>query len=863
MYDWLDDADARPVLTVTANRRLARVLSAEVAAREAGRGRLAWRRPAIHAWQDWLGMLLTTASPQDGLPTRINAHQSRVIWERCIRREISDPLLNVAMLVRQSRTAWERLHQFGVSLEECARTAGGRDQHQFARAAQRYRAELEHEDWIDEVAVTALVGDLIRAGRIDVPERIRVAGFDRMVPQNAALLDAARAAGAAVEIVPPGPQEGRTVLHGFESAEAEWRAAGAWARRELERNPAQRLAVVATNLEQDAARVARLLREGFVPGWQWAEERYAAAVNVSYGRALSAYPACTVALLLARWLCADLDSRDVSLLLGSPLVGIAGPGGRARLELRLRRLPEQSWSPTVLARIWRRRDETADASDWQARLERLAELRKGLPQRSAPSFWAARIDDALSLFNWPGQAPLDSAAFQLVNRWRELLNELARLELVSPVITAAEAVGRLSAMASETVFQPESGSPVLQLLGPLEAAGMQFDGLWIAGLTASNWPPSGRPLALIARSLQRRHGMPDADPQDTLDYARRVLSRLRCSGGSIVCSYPRSDADAPQTATSLLSQLTETHGSPPADPGWHAGRLVPASGAPGVDHDPVPPVRDGESVAGGAATIQRQLTEPFSAFAQGRLGVRCLDPMRPGLAPWLRGDLLHGALHALYGGLPAQAELAGWDEADLERRVEAALTTAFRRHERHADAMLRALLRLERERAARLLRQVVAQDADRAPFRVTAVEQAREAVIGGVHLQLRLDRMDRLDDGGIVILDYKTGTRRRLLGGDGEPKDYQLVVYACAVEGTVAGLGLFNVDSRAVDIDAVGPAFSPADGFGNRLARWKERVVAAGRALGKGDVRVDGRPSAQDARPLALLSRIEELRRDD
>ena len=219
MYDWLDDADAGAVLTVTANRRLARVLSAEVAAREAGRGRLAWRRPAIHAWQDWLGMLLTTATPQDGLPTRINAHQSRVIWERCIRREISDPLLNVAMLVRQSRTAWERLHQFGISLDECARTAGGRDQHQFARAARRYRAELEREDWIDEVAVAGLVGDLIRAGRIDVPERLRVAGFDRLVPQNAALLDAARAAGATVEIVPPGPQEGRTVLHGFESAE--------------------------------------------------------------------------------------------------------------------------------------------------------------------------------------------------------------------------------------------------------------------------------------------------------------------------------------------------------------------------------------------------------------------------------------------------------------------------------------------------------------------------------------------------------------------------------------------------------------------------------------------------------------------
>jgi ATP-dependent helicase/nuclease subunit B len=862
MYDWLDDGDADSAQTVTANRRLARVLSAEVAAREVARGKLAWRRPAIQAWRDWLGSVLTTAHADD-LPTRINSHQSRVIWERCIRREVADPLLNVAMLVRQSRSAWERLHEFRVSLDDCSRTASGRDQHLFASAARRYQAELDRAGWIDDDAVPDLVRALIANGRAAVPRRLRVAGFDRIVPQVARILDALRARGCVVDMLPAAAAEGDAVLHGCESADAELRAAGAWARRELQNNPAQHVAVVVTNLEQDAARAARLLREGFVPGWQWAADDVAAAVNVSYGRSLADYAACAVAMLLARWLCTDLGSSEVGLLLGSPLAGIDGPGGRSRLELLLRRLPEQSWSPAMLARALWSRDEAADAADWLARLERFAELRHGLPQRESPSFWAARIDDALNLFNWPGAAPLDSPAFQLVNRWRELLNELARLELVSPALSAAEAVARLSVMAAETVFQPESGAPVLQLLGPLEAAGLQFDRLWVAGLTASAWPPAGRPLALISRSLQRQHGMPDADPQDTLDYARRVLARLLGSAASVVCSYPRSDGDAPRTATSLLSNLDESDRGPPPDPGWHAAQLVPITGPVAVDRDPVPPVGSDESVAAGAATIQRQLTEPFSAFVQGRLGVGTLDPIRPGLAPWLRGSLLHDALHALYGDLPAQAELAAWGDTDLEPRIEAALTTAFLRHERHADPVLRELFRLEKRRGAGLLELVVAQDAGRPAFRVFAVEQALEAVIGGARLRVRIDRLDRLDEGGIVILDYKTGARRRLIGGDGEPKDFQLVVYACAVAEPVVGLGLVNVDSRMVDIDAVGPAFLAQSGFEDRLARWKERVEAAGRALCRGDVRVDGRLSTQAARPLALLSRIEELRRAD
>jgi ATP-dependent helicase/nuclease subunit B len=862
MYEWLDDGDAVSAQTVTANRRLARALVAEVAAREIARGRLAWRRPSIHAWRDWLGNLLCSAHAGD-LPTRINGHQSRVIWERCIRREVSDPLLNVAMLVRQARTAWERLRQFGVPLDECARAASGRDQQLFARAARRYQAELEQAGWIDDDAMPDLVRTLIAEGRVEVPRRLRVAGFDRVVPQVAAILEAARAAGTGVETVPPAAAGKDAALLGCESAEAELRAAGAWARRALEQDPAQRLAVVVTNLEQDADRAARLLREGFVPGWQWAPESVAAAVNVSYGRALADYPACATAILLARWLSADLASREISLLLGAPGMASHAGTGRSGLELRLRRMPEQAWSPAALRSALHHRDDDAAAADWLVRLERLAELRRGLPQRASPAFWAARIDEALNLFAWPGAAALDSPAFQLVNRWRELLNELARLALVSPSMSAAEAAARLAGMAAETVFQPESAAPALQLLGPLEAAGLQFDRIWIAGLTASAWPPPSRPLALISRPLQRRHGMPDAEPQDTLDYARRVLTRLLGSARSVVCSFPRNDGDAPQTATALLAQAGAPDEVPPPDPGWYAAQLVPASGPVAADRDPVPPVGDDERVAGGAATIQRQLTEPFAAFAQGRLGVRTLDPIRPGLAPWLRGNLLHDALHALYGELPAQAELAGWGAAELERRVDAALTTAFRRHERHADAMLRALLRLERERAARLLKQVVAQDADRAPFRVVAVEQALEAVIGGVRLQLRIDRLDRLEAGGLVILDYKTGARRRLLGRDGEPKDHQLVVYACAVDEAVAGLGLVNVDSRAVDIDAVGPAFAAADDFAGNLARWKQRVVAAGRSLAGGDVRVDGRPSAQAARPLALLSRIEELRRDD
>jgi hypothetical protein len=48
-------------------------------------------------------------------------------------------------------------------------------------------------------------------------------------------------------------------------------------------------------------------------------------------------------------------------------------------------------------------------------------------------------------------------------------------------------------------------------------------------------------------------------------------------------------------------------------------------------------------------------------------------------------------------------------------------------------------------------------DRVRLPFAVAAVEASRPLALGGLHWTLRLDRIDTLADGGIAIIDYKTG----------------------------------------------------------------------------------------------------------
>ena len=580
---------------------------------------------------------------------------------------------------------------------------------------------------------------------------------------------------------------------------------------------------------------------------------------MSFGRRLSAYPAISTGLLWLRWLGSDLRAFDVCHLLRSPLLGLSPVAGRARLELRLRALPDRDWSPSMVTSVLRGKEEAADATDWLQRAGALTQARRDAPSAASPAEWAVRFDESLKAAGWPGQDGLNSDDFQLINRWRDLLNDLARMDLVSPRMTLEAALRQLEGMASETVFQPESDITQVHLLGPLEASGLAFDAIWVAGMSASQWPPHGNPSVLVSRRLQQQFGMPDAVPDDTVAYATSLLRGICAATPVAVCSYPRTADDAEQVPSELLGAVGAKDAAGPSDPGWHAANL-PGSVAIVTDEDAVPSVSGAERLTGGAATLQNQLADPITAFIGGRLAARALDEQASGLPPLLRGNLVHDALYQLYFDKPSRDELAAWN--DLDERISRAVDFAFVRHERNTDEVLRRLLGMERERVAGLLREFVAHDRQREAFEVIAIERKLELGVAGVQVELRIDRIDRLGSGRIAIIDYKTGAEKKFLDSTGAPREIQLVAYACALTEAVGALALANVDSRIVGFNGAGEGFSEFDDWDDRLANWSQVVRNACRDIARGDVRVNRFQAVEDARPLNLLTRFTELRNE-
>ena len=860
MYDWILEASDEAGSIITANRRLARLLRTEFSAQQKLNGIKAWRTPVIYSWHDWLASLVTDVVDQNDLPNLINTSQSKLLWEACLRKEITNSEANISNLTKLCRDTWQRLSDWEISITEVARSAQSDDQKLFASVAGSYLSILKRDNMIDDAGLAALILGLIQSEIILPSGRFTFVGFDLERPVIATMHQILKTIGAEVYLAPITTVNTGLSLRTYEQVDSELRAAGAWARQQLEVNPESRVAIVVTELDNDADLITRNIREGATPAWQYGHKSLQELVNVSYGRRLLEYPAIAIANLLLRWLVRDLSSLEVGILLRSPLLGSGTLSGRNRLELQLRQLPDRLWSPSMLTAQFYGKENGVNSKAWLAMLSEFSKSRRELPTKVTSAQWAILFTGILRQFNWSRQESLDSADYQLINRWHELLNDFARLSLVSPSMSPSVAVSQLEKMSNDTIFQPESTNAKIQLLGPLEASGAEFDALWVAGVTASNWPPAGTSSPLISRRLQEKYGMPDCTPDITLDHSQRLLMRLIASSATTIVSFPRNHNDSEQVASFFLEQMDLDAQEDIDLPKLHAAELSGLTNLKEFD-DLIPVVKEGEQIAGGASIIQWQCNDPITAFLYGRMGVRVIYPQEVGITPLMRGNLIHDALYKLYIELPSRDTIRNWKDDDLDRRLTSSVDFAFSRHENNADQVLQQLLRLERSRVTNLLRQFVATDSARSYFKIANVEGELEFASGHIRLPLRFDRIDALGD-DIAILDYKTGSRKRLLNRQNIIQDLQLFVYAAASNLPVSALALVNIDNREISFDGAGSGYTDTNSWEKLLEEAKSDIFIACEELSAGDVRTNIEQPLQKARPLNLLTRFTELRRE-
>ncbi|MES1260135.1 MAG: PD-(D/E)XK nuclease family protein, partial [Acidobacteriota bacterium] len=351
-----------------------------------------------------------------------------------------------------------------------------------------------------------------------------------------------------------------------------------------------------------------------------------------------------------------------------------------------------------------------------------------------------------------------SVEYQTAQRWRQLLAGLAGLDGVLGPVTLGQAAGRLRARAAETQFQPLQQDAPVQVLGVFEASGMRFDELWVMGMHDEAWPEPPGPNPFLPLALQRRLGLPHASAERELAFARRVTERLLASAPRAVVSWPRREGDRDLRPSPLVARLPQVMAEllemAPAE--TFAERVRQAGGTESLSDRAAPAVPGETWSRGGARLFQFKAACPFRAFAELRLGAGPLEHPELGLDPRLRGTLLHIALERLWAAVESHVRLREMGEGERRTAVREAVAAAIA--EKCGRRRLAPRLReLEQARLEALLLEWLEIEGDRQPFRVVAREEKREVELGGVKVRVKVDRVDELEDGRRVILDYKSG----------------------------------------------------------------------------------------------------------
>jgi ATP-dependent helicase/nuclease subunit B len=834
---------------ITASRRLARVLTREFHGIQTARGHAVWNRPDIlpleafleRGWREWLWRCA------DGdAPTLLNAVQEQALWQRIIRESpVGASLLQIPETARQAAQTWQLLAAYRLDVDGSFEASD--DSAAFAAWSRQFRGLCRAGGWLERAGLSDFLRRKITASELPRPPEVRVAGFDEMTPQQAEFLSAL-GEWRAVEI---GDCSAAVERRRLRDSSEEIRNAASWARSVLESDPKAQIGVVVVpDLTRSRGTVGRIFRQALD-----------SAVHLSVGPALGEYPLVRAALLMLEFALGSVPLSRAGMLLRSPFLGGAEAewSQRALLDAKLRGKSLWDISISML------RDAAGSCPQLQRVLWRVEKKLPNLKEQQAPSDWSRDITGLLDAFDWPGDRALSSEEFQTIEAWRDLLSNLASLDLTMPLANLGHLIDWLREMAANTRFQVEDEGAPVQVMGMLEAAGLRFDHLWIMGLHDEALPAAQNPSPFIPTALQRQHKLPHSSAAQELEFAGALMERLLRSAPDVVLSYPEREGDRTLTPSPLVAEGSWLSADIPDTGAWIA--RMRAESVFETLTDETAPALVGSGSTGGASLFKDMAACPFRAFAKHRLGAKPMEDPDLGLSYRDRGTTVHKALEFIWRELGSQARLIELPLEVLEGLIA-----------QGAEAAVAKLgpgigRDLEKRRLQKLLKDWLAIEKSRSAFTVAGIETERVATISDLRVKIRADRVDELSDGRQIILDYKTG-QLKSDGWDGErPEEPQLPLYCVTNEQPVAGAAFAMIrigELRFRGLTAAGSSLpemkkmyvDSALPFEAQIEEWRNALEQLAANYRNGLAEVDPKPGACDNCGLRALCRIRELEND-
>jgi len=747
---------------VTANERLAKALIAANDRHPRSKGGIAPASSCISTLADYLRGRYLEIEPTQSR-TLLNTDAQRLVW---LEHTPDVPDIDFVGLYPRIADAWRVMHDWAL-LPALEQFDDNENHRLFRDWSQLYLRTARSRGWMTEAEIPAAIEFAVRERRLH-GETLLLIGFDVIPPSLDRMFDAYRSAGATVlRYETARAIETRVAAVSCNDPDEELRAAVYWARTvQREACEPQSLCIAVPDLVESHDRVVRQL-DAILRADDDSPAAATSPYNVSGGVPLSSVPVVADALDLLGWLFEPFHHSRIDSLLHSPFLCWS--------EMSIDR---DEWQP-----------EWCDAARYGAvaSVSPLREIvyrasRMGLLDLKGAVTGARHL---LALAGWPNAAHLSSESFQAYRSFEAMLDELAASSNFVQPRHFSTTPRQLRLAADCRLFAPERPQASIQVLGYLETIGLEFTGLWVTGLNQLDWPGSPTPTPFIPVRHLKAASVARSDVDAEVAFARRLMRHWRASAGTVVFSHAIVRDDVPCRRSALVDEV-----APTVDLHLDAPGL--ALSHPHFAALPVSALNTFDDVEVGSADLQRlhnrgsgilrdQSACPFRAFARYRLHARQVTPPHSFPDATDRGVATHAALRRLFDRL-LDTELASIDVPTLAIAASESAAAAIA-----SLGPLPALFRdSEQNRMTALLLEWLELERLRPPHRIVANEVATELVLHGIEFDLRIDRVDVVPDGSLLVVDYKTAQTNPNVVIGARPEEPQLPMYALSTPGVAA-----------------------------------------------------------------------------
>ena len=349
---------------------------------------------------------------------------------------------------------------------------------------------------------------------------------------------------------------------------------------------------------------------------------------------------------------------------------------------------------------------------------------------------------------WAGDAGEAAAAF-----FAELIEAAGAM----PPLAGRDYPAVLAGLIEGRVVRPRHvRHPRLHIWGPLEARLQHADLMILGGLNEASWPPDPGADPWLSRPMRRRFGLPAPERRIGLS----AHDFVQCaSAPNVVLTRAAKVEGAPTVPSRWLARLEnllrgwEKADALAASPEWRAWPEMldrPDAVRPAEPPAPAPPVAARPRRLS-VTQIETWRRDPYAIYARHILRLTALDPIDADPSAAERGTVIHKALDRFVKAHPDALPDDACDSLIYIGR------SAF------AEVIARPSVRaFWWPRFERIARWFVETERDRraglAAIASEAVGCYELAGPGGTFvLTGKADRIERRRDGGLVIIDYKTG----------------------------------------------------------------------------------------------------------